>query len=337
MELKDFTFDLPERLIAQEPLAKRDASRMMVLSRKDGRVSHRMFAELTEFLKPGDLLVLNDTRVIPTRLLGRKATGGQVELLLVEKTEDAEEWKCLAKPGKGLKPGTRVSFDGIFAEMLGQDSEGLFLCRFSQPLDLHKYGKVPLPPYIRRDATDADMSRYQTVFAGVDGAVAAPTAGLHFTDEVLNTLKAKGVEVSFVTLHTGPGTFMPVRVEKIEEHKMMKERYRIENSVFERVKKAKEENRRVVAVGTTSTRALEACVKDGFDKPRLEGATDLFIYHGFEFKAVDVLLTNFHLPESTLLMLVSAFAGRELVLSAYREAVEKEYRFFSYGDSMLII
>lgn len=338
MRLEDFTFDLPERLIAQEPLARRDSSRMMVLSRKEGTVSHREFTRLPEYLREGDLLVLNDTRVIPTRLLGSKASGGKVELLLVERSSGPqEEWKCLAKPGKGLKPGTRVFFDGIEAEMLGQDDEGLFLCRFSGPLDLRKYGKVPLPPYIRRAATDSDSSRYQTVFAGKDGAVAAPTAGLHFTDELLTGLKAKGVEVSFVTLHTGPGTFMPVRVENIEEHRMMRERYRIEEAVFKKVAKAKDEGRRVVAVGTTSTRALESSVRYGFSSPRLEGATDLFIYPGFEFKVVDALLTNFHLPESTLLMLVSAFAGRELVLRAYREAVANEYRFFSYGDSMLIV
>lgn len=337
MQLKDFTFDLPERLIAQSPLAKRDASRMMVVLRKDGAISHREFTHLPDYLRAGDLLVLNDTKVIPTRLLGVKPSGGKVELLLVEKTSiEPEEWKCLAKPGKGLKPGTKVLFDGVSAEMLGNDDEGLFLCRFEGPLDLYRHGKVPLPPYIRREATTADSSRYQTVFAGKDGAVAAPTAGLHFTDELLNTLRAKGVEVAFVTLHTGPGTFMPVRVEKIEEHRMMRERYRIEGGVFDRVRKAKEEGRRVVAVGTTSTRALEASVRDGFSSPRLEGATDLFIYPGFEFKVVDALLTNFHLPESTLLMLVSAFAGRELVLKAYREAVEREYRFFSYGDAMFI-
>lgn len=338
MELKDFTFDLPERLIAQEPLERRDASRMMVLSRADGAVSHRMFADLPGHLRPGDLLVLNDTRVIPTRLLGRKATGGRVELLLVEKTPaPGEQWKCLARPGKGLRPGTRVLFDGLSAEMLGQDEEGLFVCGFSGPLDLDRLGSVPLPPYIRRQATDADSDRYQTVFAGVDGAVAAPTAGLHFTGEMLSALKASGVEVAFVTLHTGPGTFMPVRSERIQEHRMMRERYRIEEAVFERVARAKDEKRRVVAVGTTSTRALEASVRHGFSSPRLEGATDLFIYPGFEFRAVDALLTNFHLPESTLIMLVCAFAGREFVLRAYKEAVEREYRFFSYGDSMLIV
>ncbi|MBI2399913.1 MAG: tRNA preQ1(34) S-adenosylmethionine ribosyltransferase-isomerase QueA [Deltaproteobacteria bacterium] len=337
MDLKDFTFDLPESLIAQEPLGERDSSRLMTVSKKDGAIGHRFFRDFPMCLRPGDLLVLNDTKVIPTRLLGAKPTGGKVELLLVEKTDaGVEEWKCLAKPAKGLKPGTKVLFDGVEGEMLGQDEEGLFICRFSSALDLEKIGKVPLPPYIKREATDADLSRYQTVFAGVDGAVAAPTAGLHFTGELLAVIKAMGVEVCHVTLHTGPGTFMPVRVEKIEEHRMMMERYRIDASVFSRVMKAKEEGRRVVAVGTTSTRALEACAASGLDSPALEGSTNLFIYPGYRFKVVDALLTNFHLPESTLLMLVSAFAGRELVLNAYKEAVRKEYRFFSYGDAMFI-
>jgi S-adenosylmethionine:tRNA ribosyltransferase-isomerase len=337
MDLKDFTFDLPERLIAQEPLPERDSSRLMTLSRKTGTIGHRFFRDLPEFLRPGDLLVLNDTKVIPTRLIGAKPTGGKVELLLVEKTsETAEEWKCLAKPAKGLKPGTKALFSGIEGEMLGQDEEGLFIFRFTGALDLMKIGHVPLPPYIRREATGADSRRYQTVFAGVDGAVAAPTAGLHFTESLLEAIKARGVEVCRVTLHTGPGTFMPVRVEKIEEHRMMRERYRIDESVFSRVAAAKDEGRRVVAVGTTSTRALEASVAGGFASPVLEGSTNLFIYPGYRFKVADALLTNFHLPESTLLMLVSAFAGREFVIEAYKEAVRKEYRFFSYGDAMFI-
>jgi S-adenosylmethionine:tRNA ribosyltransferase-isomerase len=337
MDLKDFTFDLPESLIAQEPLGERDSSRLMTVSKKDGAIGHRLFRDFPACLRSGDLLVLNDTKVIPTRLLGTKPTGGKVELLLVEKTDaGVEEWKCLAKPAKGLKPGTKVLFDGVEGAMLGQDEEGLFICRFSSSLDLMKIGHVPLPPYIKREATGADSSRYQTVFAGVDGAVAAPTAGLHFTGELLAAIKAMGVEVCHVTLHTGPGTFMPVRSEKIEEHRMMRERYRIGASVFSAVVKAKEEGRRIVAVGTTSTRALEASVDCGFASPVLEGSTNLFIYPGYKFKVVDALLTNFHLPESTLLMLVSAFAGRELVLEAYREAVRKEYRFFSYGDAMFI-
>ena len=342
MDLRDFTFDLPESLIAQEPLAERDSSRLMTVSRKTGAIGHRLFRDLPEYLKPGDLLVLNDTKVIPTRLIGAKPTGGKVELLLVEKTPSgAEEWKCLARPAKGLKHGTKVLFEGagvvVEAEMLGQDDEGLFVCRFSGALDLERLGQVPLPPYIKRVATDADSRRYQTVFAGVDGAVAAPTAGLHFTEQLLDGIKSMGVEVCRVTLHTGPGTFMPVRSEKIEEHRMMRERYRIDESVFSAVVKAKEEGRRVVAVGTTSTRALEASAQGGFASPVLEGSTSLFIYPGYRFRVVDALLTNFHLPESTLLMLVSAFAGRELVLDAYREAVKKEYRFFSYGDAMFII
>lgn len=337
MDLKDFTFDLPESLIAQEPLAERDSSRLMTVSRKDGAISHRLFRDFPACLRPGDLLVLNDTKVIPTRLIGAKPTGGKVELLLVEKTDaGVEEWKCLARPAKGLKPGTKVLFDGVEGRMLGQDEEGLFICRFSTVLDLEKIGKVPLPPYIKREATNADSSRYQTVFAGVDGAVAAPTAGLHFTGELLAGIKAMGVEVCHLTLHTGPGTFMPVRSEKIEEHRMMRERYRIDASVFSAVMKAKEEGRRVVAVGTTSTRALEASAQGGVASPVLEGSTNLFIYPGYRFRVVDALLTNFHLPESTLLMLVSSFAGRELVLEAYREAVKKEYRFFSYGDAMFI-
>ncbi|CAG1066354.1 S-adenosylmethionine:tRNA ribosyltransferase-isomerase [uncultured bacterium] len=338
MDLKDFTFDLPEELIAQEPLFERDSSRLMTVPRKDGSVGHHLFREFPRYLMPGDLLVLNDTKVIPTRLLGVKPTGGQVELLLVERTDSSggEQWKCLARPGKGLKPGTKVLFDGVEAEMMGQDEEGLFLCRFSSALDLEKLGKVPLPPYIRREATQADSRRYQTVFAGVDGAVAAPTAGLHFTEKLLEEIKGKGVEVCRVTLHTGPGTFMPVRVEKIEEHRMMRERYKIDAAVFSSIVKAKKEGRRVVAVGTTSTRALEAAAASGFDAPVLEGATNLFIYPGYRFKVVDALLTNFHLPESTLLMLVCAFAGRELVLEAYKEAVQKGYRFFSYGDAMFV-
>ena len=238
--------------------------------------------------------------------------------------------------GQGDEAGGEGFFDGVEGSFLGLDSEGLFVFRFSCPLDLGRIGKVPLPPYIKREAIEADTLRYQTVFAGVDGAVAAPTAGLHFTEPLIQEIKARGVEVCHVTLHTGPGTFMPVRVEKIEEHRMMRERYRIDASVFAAVVKAKEEGRRVVAVGTTSTRALEASAANGFASPVLEGATSLFIYPGYRFRVVDALLTNFHLPESTLLMLVCAFAGRELTLEAYREAVKEEYRFFSYGDAMFI-
>ncbi|HEY4707109.1 MAG TPA: tRNA preQ1(34) S-adenosylmethionine ribosyltransferase-isomerase QueA [Thermodesulfobacteriota bacterium] len=334
MELKDFEFDLPERLIAQRPLPERSSSRLMAISRETGTVEHRLFKDLPGFLKPGDVLVLNDTKVIPTRIFGAKTTGGRVELLLVERAEGRGEWQCLTKPS--LKPGIRILFDGVEGEVTGRDAQGLCTIRFSRPLDLERMGRVPLPPYIRREADEDDRVRYQTVFAGPEGAIAAPTAGLHFTQAVLDEIRAKGVLVRHVTLHTGPGTFMPVRTERIEEHRMMRERYSIPRETFEAIAKAKKEGRRVVGVGTTSTRALEASVMDGFDEPVLDGATDLFIYPGFRFRAIDALLTNFHLPGSTLLMLVSAFAGRELILRAYAEAVQKEYRFFSYGDAMLL-
>lgn len=335
MELKNFEFDLPERLIAQRPLPERDSSRLMAVSREAGTIDHRSFKDLSGFLRAGDVLVLNDTKVIPTRLFGAKTTGGKVELLLVEKTEGRGEWHCLSKPS--LKPGARILFDGFEGEVAGHGEEGLCTIRFSQEPDLEKVGRVPLPPYIRREADETDRERYQTIFAGPEGAVAAPTAGLHFTDGVLNEIKAKGVIVRHVTLHTGPGTFMPVRTDRIEEHRMMRERYGVPEETFEAVASAKKEGRRVVAVGTTSTRALEASLKNGVHDPILNGATDLFIYPGYHFRAVDALLTNFHLPGSTLLMLVAAFAGRELILKAYMEAVQKGYRFFSYGDAMLLL
>ena len=333
MELKDFEFDLPERLIAQRPLPERDSSRLMAVSRETGNIEHRSFRDLPGFLRAGDVLVLNDTKVIPTRLFGAKTTGGKVELLLVERI-NGNEWQCLSKPS--LKPGGRILFEGLEGEVTGRDEDGLCTIRFSGPLDLEKTGKVPLPPYIRREADEADKIRYQTVFAGPVGAVAAPTAGLPFTDSILDEIRAMGVLVRHVTLHTGPGTFMPVRTNRVEEHRMMKERYSIPKETFDAVDSAKKEGRRVVAVGTTSTRTLEASLSKGFDEPLLEGATGLFIYPGYKFRVVDALLTNFHLPGSTLLMLVSAFAGRELILKAYADAVQEEYRFFSYGDAMLL-
>ena len=333
MELKDFEFDLPERLIAQRPLPERDSSRLMAVSRETGNIEHRSFRDLPGFLRAGDVLVLNDTKVIPTRLFGAKTTGGKVELLLVERI-NGNEWQCLSKPS--LKPGGRILFEGLEGEVTGRDEDGLCTIRFSGPLDLEKTGKVPLPPYIRREADEADKIRYQTVFAGPVGAVAAPTAGLHFTDSILDEIRAMGVLVRHVTLHTGPGTFMPVRTNRVEEHRMMKERYSIPKETFDAVDSAKKEGRRVVAVGTTSTRTLEASLSKGFDEPLLEGATGLFIYPGYKFRVVDALLTNFHLPGSTLLMLVSAFAGRELILKAYADAVQEDNRFFSYGDAMLL-
>ncbi|MFQ5735369.1 MAG: tRNA preQ1(34) S-adenosylmethionine ribosyltransferase-isomerase QueA [Thermodesulfobacteriota bacterium] len=342
METREFDFYLPEGLIAQYPLDERDSSRLMVLSRATGEILHRSFREIGEFLRPGDVLVLNDTRVVPARLLGRKATGGKVELLLTGKVGLAqagkEAWRCMVKPSKGVGPGTRFFFDhGVEAVVLESGPEGFRVCEFTSPLDLEEMGRIPLPPYIRRDAEEKDRERYQTVFAASDGAVAAPTAGLHFTAPLLDGLRASGVEVHRITLHTGPGTFMPVRVKDLKNHRMLPEFYTIPPEVFASVVKAREEGRRVIAVGTTSTRALEAAARDGIDRPVLKGPTGLFIYPGYEFKVVDALLTNFHLPGSTLIMLVSAFAGTRRVMDSYAEAIKQGYRFFSYGDAMLIV
>lgn len=339
MELKDFDFNLPEGLIAQFPLKERDSSRLMVLSRSTGELLHRGFRDIKECLRPGDILVLNDTKVLPARLIGKKASGGHVELLLVRRLDEgkgAEVWTCLIKNSKGLRPGSRLSFSAIGAEILEVFGEGLWRCSFDGDPLAKGVGRVPLPPYIRREPAEEDKARYQTVFAGPGGAVAAPTAGLHFTDRLIEEIKAKGVEVVYITLHTGPGTFMPIRVKSLKDHKMHGEYYTIAPKVFEAIRKGKDEGRRIIAVGTTSTRALEASAGKGFENPVLEGSTGLFIYPGFEFKVIDGLLTNFHLPCSTLIMLAAAFAGRERLLAAYEEAVKEGYRFFSYGDAMFI-
>ena len=365
---EDFDYILPKELIAQYPLEKRDASRLLVLSRVLNSVTHTAFTSLKDYLRPGDLLVLNDTRVMPVRLLGTKETGGKVEIFLLRRFEPGPEepdgefalegfetslWLAMAKSSKGLKPGAVLSFDmGLKARVLGAASDGRFKIVLGFPSIgecagastdiediLSKVAFTPLPPYIKRDATELDRLRYQTVYASRNGAVAAPTAGLHFTTELLDGLASYGVEIVYVTLHTGPGTFMPVRAKHVGDHTMHKEEYSIDKGVFERVVKAKREHRRVVAVGSTSTRALEASVsgEGGFDRPALSGETGIFIYPGFRFKIVDALLTNFHLPRSTLIMLVSAFATRETILKAYEEAIKERYRFFSYGDAMLII
>lgn len=345
MELKLFDYHLPEELIADRPLEKRDASRLMVVNRDGGRVEHRAFKDLKEYLREGDLIILNNTKVIPARLIGQKATGGKVEALLAERLLNnggKEVWRCLSKPSKSIKPGLVVSFGpDLEAEALSIDEDGFWSFEFRSKENfedvLKRLGRMPLPPYIRREADSVDSHRYQTAFAEKPGAVAAPTAGLHFTLEFLEEIREKGVGVRYITLHTGPGTFLPVRVENIKEHKMLKESYQIDKDVFEEIRKAKKEKRRVIAVGTTATRALESAALKGLDGPELSGSTALFIYPGFEFKVVDALLTNFHLPCSTLIMLVSAFAGRENIMEAYRRAVEEKYRFFSYGDAMLII
>lgn len=350
MKLEDFDYTLPEELIASRPLRERAASRLMVLARTGGEIEHRSFGDLPSYLRAGDHLVLNDTRVIPSRLLGRKETGGAVELFLVERLNseggsDGGLWRCMARPGKGLRPGARVIFDkGVKAEVAEDagdaSGEGIFRTvrlSFPEGVGLEDVGEVPLPPYIRRTPDDEDAERYQTVYARKKGAVAAPTAGLHFTEGLLQEIRASGVEVSQITLHTGPGTFLPVRAEEVREHRMLPESYEIPEGVFRSIREGKREGRRVIAVGTTTTRALEAAARVGLDSPRLAGAADIFIYPGFDFKVIDGLVTNFHLPRSTLIMLVAAFAGHGHVMKAYEDAVRERYRFYSYGDAMLII
>ncbi len=342
MHLSDFDFDLPEELIAQEPLAERTGSRLMVLDRATGNLSIGGFSDIVDHFRSGDVLVINDTRVIPARLLGRKESGGKVEVLLVRRLAgDEEVWVCLTKASKGPRVGTRLLLGETLSATVVEggeepykhiqfDSEGDFLQQIEQ------IGRMPLPPYIRRDDSQLDKERYQTVFAQNAGAVAAPTAGLHFTPEILEKLRNKGVEIHPLTLHVGIGTFLPVRVDNIREHRMHEEHFTVPASTAEAVNRARAAGRRIFALGTTSTRTLEYAVDDQGQLKAGSGSCDLFIYPGYCFRTVDAMLTNFHLPRSTLLMLVSAFAGREPVLAAYRRAVTERFRFFSYGDCMLI-
>ena len=339
LRLSDFDFDLPEALIAQEPCAERDSSRLMKLDRRTGRIEHARFFDLEKVLLPGDLLVLNNTKVYPCRLLARKAGGGKAELfLLAERGQN--RWDALIKGVSGV--GKRLRLDaGIEAEIIEQHSDTTWTVLFHGIADIRAMlpiiGKVPLPPYIKREPTKTDCERYQTVYAAAEGAVAAPTAGLHFTPELLKTLTGNGVELATVTLHVGPGTFQPVRVDTITEHRMLPEQYSISDEAATRINQAKAEGRRVIAVGTTSVRTLEtAAARTGKVFPG-EGSSELFIYPGYRFLVTDGLITNFHLPKSTLLMLVSAFAGRESILTAYRTAVAEKYRFYSYGDAMVIL
>jgi S-adenosylmethionine:tRNA ribosyltransferase-isomerase len=325
----DFDYDLPAGSIAQEP-APRGESRLLVLDRT-GPERHSRVRDLPRWLRPGDLLVLNDTRVIPARLFGRGAGGGQMEILLVERTGDLE-WDALVKPGKRARPGARIELeDGISAEVI-EKREDRYRLRFSEPVEPHleRLGHIPLPPYIHRPDTPEDRERYQTVYARAPGAVAAPTAGLHFTADLLREIEEAGVGIARVTLHVGIGTFKPVSAERIEEHRMERERYEIGEEAAEAIRRAE----RVVAVGTTVVRTLESAAIGKREVRAGSGSTGLFITPGFQFQVVDALLTNFHLPRSTLLMLVSAFAGRERVLDAYAEAVREGYRFYSYGDAM---
>ncbi len=337
----DYDYHLPVELIAQKPLEQRDKSRMMVLNRDDGSIEHKVFDQIPSYLEEGDLVVLNNTKVIPARLIGKiDGKTSSAELLLLNKLSTGQ-WVAMVKPGKKLKPGTKVVFDhGVEAHIVDNVKEGLRLVSFNSPKPIEKLlphlGKVPLPPYINTELDNPEQ--YQTIYASRDGSAAAPTAGLHFTAEVLTALREKGVRIAYITLHIGPGTFQPVKTEDISNHIMHFEYYRIETTTARLLNIAKMEGKRVLAVGTTVTRVLETALNDkGKFKGRQEGWTNLYIYPGYQFRYVDAMLTNFHLPKSTLLMLVSALAGRDKIMAAYREAIENDYRFFSFGDCMLII
>ncbi|MCK4738853.1 MAG: tRNA preQ1(34) S-adenosylmethionine ribosyltransferase-isomerase QueA [Deltaproteobacteria bacterium] len=357
MKITDFNFNLPEELIAQHPLKDRSASRLMVLNREGETLEHKHFTDLFDYLQSGDLLLLNDTRVIPARLLGKKSSGGRAEIFLVRlisSTGEAERWQCMVKTSKGVKAGARIFFENpegtLEACAMERAENNLWIFELTSKDGKvsevrERIGKVPLPPYIKRDAGDTevcieDKARYQTVFAKVDGAVAAPTAALHFSEDLIKKIKSKGVLVFFLTLHTGLGTFLPLRAENISENKLHSEYYNLGVETFEAVTLAKKEGRRVVAVGTTVTRAIETVFKEknlALAKPVLSGETDIFITPGYKFSAVSAMITNFHLPESSLIMLVSAFAGKDFILKAYAAATQERYRFFSYGDAMLIL
>lgn len=337
----DFYFDLPQELIAQDPLADRSASRLLVLNRETGEVEHHTFKEITNYLRPGDCLVLNNTKVIPARLMGVKEdTGAMIEVLLLKRREN-DVWETLVKPGKKARPGTKLVFgDGsLKAEVLDVVEEGNRLIRFSyegifeEVLD--RLGEMPLPPYITHKLQD--KNRYQTVYAKYEGSAAAPTAGLHFTEALLQEIREMGVETAFVTLHVGLGTFRPVKADNILEHHMHSEHYEVTRETADLINRTKENGGRIICVGTTSCRTVESAADESGRVQPGCGDTEIFIYPGYQFKVLDCLITNFHLPESTLVMLVCALADRENVLAAYREAVEERYRFFSFGDAMLIL
>lgn len=341
MKVSDFTFDLPEELIAQDPLEDRSSSKLLTLDKKTGEIRHDIFKNIAEYLRPGDCLVLNNTKVIPARLIGAKEeTGGKVEVLLLKRKQD-NVWETLVKPGKKARPGARISFGNgmLTGEVLEVVEEGNRLIRFEyegifeEVLD--RLGQMPLPPYITHQLKD--KNRYQTVYAKYDGSAAAPTAGLHFTKELLKEIEEMGIKIAYVTLHVGLGTFRPVKVEDVLEHHMHSEFYRIEEEDARKINETKAAGGRVISVGTTSTRTLESVAQDDGTVQAKSGWTDIFIYPGYRFKVIDGLITNFHLPESTLLMLVSALAGREHILNAYEVAVKERYRFFSFGDAMLIL
>lgn len=340
MNVKDFDYELPEELIAQDPLEDRSSSRLLVLDKNTGEVEHHVFKEITGYLRAGDCLVINNTRVIPARLFGvREGTEAKIEILLLKRREK-DVWETLVKPGKKAKPGTKISFgEGLLTgEVIDVVEEGNRLIQFQYEgifeEILDRLGQMPLPPYITHQLKD--KNRYQTVYAKHDGSAAAPTAGLHFTPELLEEIRRMGVSIAEVTLHVGLGTFRPVKVENVLDHHMHSEFYQIEQDAVDKINSARAAGHRVISVGTTSTRTLEAAADENGILTAKSGWTDIFIYPGYQFKVIDALITNFHLPQSTLVMLVSALAGREHVLDAYREAVKERYRFFSFGDAMLI-
>lgn len=340
MKTSDFYYDLPEELIAQTPIVQRDSSRLMTVKRNSGEVEHHHFHELPDFLRPGDCLILNDSRVLPARLLGQRLPGGGAceVLLLIDRGD--KTWECLVRPGRKMRPGARLSFgDGaLTAEVVGEVEGGNRLVRFEYEgifLEiLERLGKMPLPPYIKEELEDRE--RYQTVYSKVVGSAAAPTAGLHFTPELLEKVRGMGVGIGYVTLHVGLGTFRPVKVEDVTSHEMHSEFCIVPQETADLINKTKAAGGRVICVGTTSCRTLESWAKDDGSMEASAGWTNIFIYPGYRFKVMDALVTNFHLPESTLIMLVSAFAGQEQVLNAYRQAVEERYRFFSFGDAMFL-
>lgn len=340
MKVEEFDYNLPEELIAQVPLAQRDSSRLLVLDKKTGDIEHKHFSNIIDYLNPGDTLVLNDTKVLPARLIGvKEETGAVIEILLLKNTEK-DNWECLVKPARRVKVGTIVSFgDGkLKAKCIKEIDEGIrhftFIYEGIFLEILESLGTMPLPPYIHEKLND--QSRYQTVYAKEVGSAAAPTAGLHFTEELLQKIKEKGINIAYVTLHVGLGTFRPVSVETVEEHEMHSEYYHMTKEVAELLTKTKENGKRIIAVGTTSTRTLETIMTKYNKFTECSGWTNIFIYPGYEFKAIDCLSTNFHLPKSTLVMLVSALAGKDNILNAYKTAVKEKYRFFSFGDAMFI-
>lgn len=338
MQRSDFDFDLPDELIARQPATERTGSRLLVVNGPSGELSHQQFPDILDHLAPGDLMVFNDTRVIPARLFGQKASGGKVEIL-IERPLDEHRALAHVRASKAPKEGTRLHLEGNIEVLCEGREDALFLLRFESQTPLiellEQHGHMPLPPYIDRPDAHSDRERYQTVYNRTPGAVAAPTAGLHFDESLLDRIRAKGVKTAFVTLHVGAGTFQPVRVDNIQEHQMHKEWLQVSAETAEQIRATKAAGGRIIAVGTTSVRSLETAASSGEIQP-FSGDTSIFIYPGYQWQVVDALITNFHLPESTLLMLVSSFAGYDTVMKAYHEAVEQRYRFFSYGDAMFL-